>query len=628
MAFFECVRPGAAFEKFMSIALPADVICKQSTFAASAPRHRHVALFALMAGIALAQSALAFNVYTVGGDGSCGYAFIQDAIDAAANNPGEDYVFIASNRTYADQHLVITGQDVDIVGGFPDCTQLGDPGLVQTTIGGTSGHSVIEVEGTSHAYFSNLVITGAVMDDSHHGGGIYFGGAGALTLRYSWVFDNQAGYGGGIAVNPSGPTTLNLLGSVVSGNTALVSGGGIQIEGATTFNASPIDGYANYIAQNAAQSQDGGGIKVIGPAIANIASSVIDLNSANSGGGISAISTSQGPARVNLYTTNAAIPIVLYGNTAQQDGGGMFLLSKGDRLAELCAWDFAIDSNNAPYGGAIMAATDGDGSGSLAFLNSDGCNRPADAVACTQGTACNEINDNLSDAGEPSGAVHIGSAGTLSASRIAMRRNQGDALIRFDADATPNNGGDYVQLHDCLLVDNLLADGVLIAEGGAQGTQVILDACTLTDNPMGTYAWVITADTNFAEVTDSIIFEPGHESHFFGPAGDLTASYILSNDTETFSGHVGVVQGSPRFVDETNGDFHQMRDSPGVDFAPAGNGVDLDGNPRTLDLIDVTNHWGPRDLGAYEIQVQGNDVIFRNGFEICGSVLRTPQICP
>src|ERR1039457_1988838 len=94
---------------------------------------------ALAAGFCLPQFALAFNVYTVGGDASCGYAFIQDAIDAAAANPGEDYVFIATNRTYGDQHLVVTDQDVDIVGGFPDCTQLGDPGLAQTTIGGTFG---------------------------------------------------------------------------------------------------------------------------------------------------------------------------------------------------------------------------------------------------------------------------------------------------------------------------------------------------------------------------------------------------------------------------------------------------------------------------------------------------------
>jgi hypothetical protein len=32
--------------------------------------------------------------------------------------------------------------------------------------------------------------------------------------------------------------------------------------------------------------------------------------------------------------------------------------------------------------------------------------------------------------------------------------------------------------------------------------------------------------------------------------------------------------------------------------------VDLDGNPRTLDLIDVPDQWGPLDVSACEIQAK------------------------
>jgi len=192
------------------------------------------ACFGGLAAFSIAPNANAFAVYTVGGDATCQFAFVQDAIDAAAGNPGEDYVFIASNRVYEDQHLVVSDQDVDIVGGFTDCSDF-EPGTDQTVIGGTSGHSVLEIEGTSHVLLSNVELTGAVMDDSHSGGGIYFGGEGGLTLQTSWIFQNQAGYGGGIDVSPTGPTTLTLLGSVVSSNTALVSGGGIRIEGNTTL---------------------------------------------------------------------------------------------------------------------------------------------------------------------------------------------------------------------------------------------------------------------------------------------------------------------------------------------------------------------------------------------------------
>jgi hypothetical protein len=80
--------------------------------------------------------------------------------------------------------------------------------------------------GTSHVLLSHLVITGAVMDETHKGGGILFAASGGLTLQTSWVFNNQAGYGGGIDASPIGPATVNLIETTVSSNTALVAGGG------------------------------------------------------------------------------------------------------------------------------------------------------------------------------------------------------------------------------------------------------------------------------------------------------------------------------------------------------------------------------------------------------------------
>ena len=85
--------------------------------------------------------------------------------------------------------------------------------------------------------------------------------------------------------------------------------------------------------------------------------------------------------------------------------------------------------------------------------------------------------------------------------------------------------------------------------------------------------------------------------------------------------NVYTVDGAPQFVDAANGDYHQALTSPGVDFAPANDGVDLDGNPRTLDLTDVVNQWGPLDVGAYEIQAgkiigcSVADTIFCDGFD-------------
>jgi hypothetical protein len=81
-------------------------------------------------------------------------------------------------------------------------------------------------------------------------------------------------------------------------------------------------------------------------------------------------------------------------------------------------------------------------------------------------------------------------------------------------------------------------------------------------------------------------------------------------------GSPGIVDLEPQFVDAVDGDFHLLPTSPGVDFAPEIDGIDLDGNPRTVDLANIGNVFGPADVGAYEIQAQGvTDLILQNGFD-------------
>jgi hypothetical protein len=78
------------------------------------------------------------------------------------------------------------------------------------------------------------------------------------------------------------------------------------------------------------------------------------------------------------------------------------------------------------------------------------------------------------------------------------------------------------------------------------------------------------------------------------------------------------VQGDATFVDAAARDYHLAFGSPGVDFAPAAGSVDLDGHPRDVDLVEVPNAFGPRDIGAYERQFgcAGADTIFCNGFDV------------
>jgi hypothetical protein len=102
----------------------------------------------------------------------------------------------------------------------------------------------------------------------------------------------------------------------------------------------------------------------------------------------------------------------------------------------------------------------------------------------------------------------------------------------------------------------------------------------------------------------------------------MTAQYILTNDTIPFTGHAGIIDGAPQFVDAANAHYHLLRTSPGVDYAPAIDGVDLDGNPRSVDLADIGNGDGWLDVGAFEIQDQlppascaVADTIYCSGFE-------------
>ena len=58
-----------------------------------------------IAGAHAPRACADFAIFTVGGDAACQYGDIQAAIDAAAAHPGEDYVWIAANRSYSGQHL-------------------------------------------------------------------------------------------------------------------------------------------------------------------------------------------------------------------------------------------------------------------------------------------------------------------------------------------------------------------------------------------------------------------------------------------------------------------------------------------------------------------------------------------
>jgi hypothetical protein len=173
-----------------------------------------------------------------------------------------------------------------------------------------------------------------------------------------------------------------------------------------------------------------------------------------------------------------------------------------------------------------------------------------------------------------------------------------------------------------VLADNVGGDHLLSGDGNGAGSQMIVDTCTVTNNQQSDLGEaVINAAINFIEVTNAIVYQPDREVlQYQGPSGDLTSRYVLTNSAVSLNGDT-IVVGTPNFVDAANGDYHLLRTSLGVDMAPALDGLDLDGNPRSVDLLDIPDGWGTMDVGAYEIQSQVQlacavaDTIFCNGFD-------------
>jgi hypothetical protein len=586
-----------------------------------------------------------FIVYKVGAGADCPYQAVQDAIDAAAAHPGTDLVWIAADQSYAGQHLVVTDQDLEIVGGFTDCDDI-DPGLELTTLRGGDGHSVLEIEGTSHVFLSNLVLTGATMDSSHRGGGIYFGGQGALELSRTTVSFNEAGYGAGIDLNGgTGPATLTLdAESLILSNTASVSGGGIRIEGqARLFALQP----RTLIAYNKAPNGYGGGIEVVGPGLADIGSPgyngvpVVFDNSAAYGGGIDAYAVGDHQnATVRVFTTDPEHPTAISGNTAAQTGGGIYLKPLDDidfsvASAVFCAYDFRIEDNIAQEGTAIYAddAQAGgviSGIGGSVFLNARAANglcatpdSPAllGAVRCAADVPCNRIalNTALDPGGNPTGGstILLQTAATFVADRIDVSESRGGHALRMLGD------DDFAvfYLTDCLIADNALTGEVIARTDGDEGLMVI-DSCTIARNDFPEAATLLAPGADFY-LLNTIVDQPGHAT--VDPPV-TNAAYIMSNEIASLPQRPDVVVGTPSFVDATHGDFHLRPESPGIDFAPVESSerahpFDLDGRNRVVDLWDTPTEFGPMDLGAYEIQLDQifpcarDDTIYCDGFE-------------
>ena len=483
----------------------------------------------------------------------------------------------------------------------------------------------------------NLVTSDIVSNSANIGGGIAYTGSGKLNLSSVFLFDNHAtnGGGGGIAFVGSSGAELHInAGTEISSNTSTADGGGVFIGGdARLFmiqNNSII--YFNEANSNhvAGSSASGGGIFVSGPASAEIASpgkynlGAIYENKAVNGGGIAIVAGQNGAfidASVRLFNIDATHPVRISNNTATSKGGGVYLrpyLASGfgtdESYAQICGANFRIDNNLALNGAAIYSDEEDNAfiyHGSGVVLGLAGCGGPESVqslggVACTLGADCNLIDGNI--ASQSSGAMLLAQDDSnLTLNHVVMRGNEADYMIRVI-------GTGISDLENALIVDNHAHLAIISAEhdsASAPNAPSRIDSCTIANNTVdGSY--VIRNGLGLT-LTNSIIDVAATATlDYSGDASNLHVSYTLVDDNVGLPADPTITVGVPTFVDAASGDYRLRYSraggvttkSLGLDYAPAivGDDRDVRSAPHDQNLAGVADIYGPRDLGAIEMQ--------------------------
>lgn len=589
-------------------------------------------LFAFaMAGLAGEAGAVQFRV---GSDAGCSHATVQAAInDLPAGGAHE--IRISNAVTHTAQAITINSRVLTLRGGYSSCDITAANTRATLSGAGGSSNSVVTVGGSGNdIILENLnLIRGDEVYDGN-GGGIDFRGSGTLTLRNVGISQNYAGYGGGIHfAGEGGDAELRIeAGTTILLNTAQFSGGGVRLEGRATMRMTdPSTTIANNDAlgfnpaTNQPQYGTGGGVLVVAPAKAYIASSGIGNgtivgNGARYGGGIGVVGSdsTDDSAYLYLYSVDPLRPVRVYGNRASNTGGGIFADTVSLSTGILCSFDVRIDGNIAQEGSAIYADSDFGTIdltfGSWAFINTDAseysCTRPMGSVRCAAGVPCNTIEGNRTQ--DSAGTATAGAAilvqneGVLTATRVSVRNNVGaHALRAFEDD---------IGLGTVAFAGNTVSGPLLRLED--QSTLRMADV-TLAGNAIAS-SQVISLNGSL-EMRRSILWQPGKTS-LTQSNGSRTVSQVFASEIASLGG--GASATPPRLVDPDRGDVRLRAASLAIDYLEAipGNGFDVESMPRNRRLEPVPRTPGAvRDLGAHERQALA-PLLYNTDFDTDGNL--------
>jgi len=309
----------------------------------------------------------------------------ETGIRAAVAQGGGPFTFDCAEPT-----TVVTSKRIEI-----DRDVILD-GQKNLTIDGNNDHLVVSVLPGVTAELRGFRVTRGWAGFGNAGGIVNHG---ILTVVDSEVFANQAfidctgpcagGSGGGIYNSHRG--TLVILNSVVSGNTAEVTGGGFDNGGSLTITRSTVSG-------NTAGDGVGGGILNSTAGQLAIHSSLVSGNSARRGGGIY---NSAAMTMVNSTVSN---------NSANDEGGGILSEQFGPPdflIASLTMIGNTVADNDAPTGAAVCLThpdatvlrnlVEGDCANDGSALGSSGYNIESPGDTCGFGQATDQVGVSADD---------------------------------------------------------------------------------------------------------------------------------------------------------------------------------------------------------------------------------------
>ena len=516
----------------------------------------------------------------VGRADACTVHTIQAAIDRAQGNGGDNRILVTNDvddATYRESLTLLNqpaGTHLEIVGGLSDCAAQEPTGVRTRVLGGVPGQAVLYVFGRT-----DLRLSGLHLEDGSKG--LEWQGYGDIELADA-AFERNRG-AGIAAIGNGGEAHLRFVGDVeVSGN---VSDGLFLWD---TMLA--IHGDGNAVARN-----QGSGIQADGASSVQIGARG-KVISGNQGYGI--VVTHLGDTEVPptlLYSIDAADPLRIWGN--QQ---GAISQSATGSSHRVCLRGVAIDGNQ----GLVIRV---DGSLSSLDINGDRCTFPPEAdIACAAPQdlgQCNAIVGNLASGRSLVAALD---GARIDMQRVLIAGNTADTLL--SALRAGNQVASTLTLKNAVVAGNGVDSRLIEAINGS--TLDVADA-TIRDNLGNFVVSIAGAGAYSLAVTDSIVDQPQALMSFSGDPSALRMARVLARNRDGMpdGGDHDILLGTPDYADTLG---RLAPGSPGVDYAPAGGGVDFDGRPRDVDLPETPNVHGARDLGAFETQ---EPPLFADGFE-------------